>query len=373
MSGGEDKTEKPTPRKLREARKEGRIARSADAGSWAVVLAAAWLLPHTIRASVPRLQLLLDQVPAVIADPTTARATATLGMGARTLAVVTLPMCLGLALVTVVANAAQGGIHLATKNLKPQLKRLNPQTGFKRIAGPHAAWEAGKTLVKTAIAGLIAYHVVHGTAVTLTAAGEQPLGTVLGTTVDAAVRLVRDVAIAALLLSVGDYAYQRRRVNKQLRMTKHEVKQEHKQSEGDPYVKGAIRSRQLAMSRNRMMATIAEADVVVVNPTHVAVALRYRPERGAPRVVAKGADHVAARIREKATEHRVPMVTDVPLARALYASCELDQEIPAELFTAVAQVLAFVLALRARGSAAGTHRLDHLPRPRGSGTRPAGR
>jgi flagellar biosynthetic protein FlhB len=145
-------------------------------------------------------------------------------------------------------------------------------------------------------------------------------------------------------------------------MTRREVKEEHKQSEGDPQLKGAIRSRQLAMSRNRMMSEVAKADVVLVNPTHVAVALRYDPARGAPRVVAKGAGAVAARIRERAGEHRVPMVEDVPLARALHAQCDLGQEIPGELYEAVARVLAFVMALRRRGSAGGTHR---VPVPRG--------
>jgi flagellar biosynthetic protein FlhB len=121
----------------------------------------------------------------------------------------------------------------------------------------------------------------------------------------------------------------------------------------------------MAMSRNRMMSAVADADVVLVNPTHVAVALRYQPDRGAPRVVAKGAGHVATRIREEADRHRVPMVQDVPLARALHAACDLDQEIPVELFTTVAQVLAFVLALRAKGGAAGTHRV-----PQQAGRRP---
>jgi flagellar biosynthetic protein FlhB len=169
--------------------------------------------------------------------------------------------------------------------------------------------------------------------------------------------LMRDVALAGLVMGLADYAYQRRRVGKQLRMSRHEVKQEHKQSEGDPLLKGAIRSRQMAMSRNRMMSAVADADVVLVNPTHVAVALRYQPDRGAPRVVAKGAGHVATRIREAADRHRVPMVADVPLARALHAACELDQEIPVELFTAVAHVLAFVLSLRAKGASSGTHRV----------------
>ena len=138
-------------------------------------------------------------------------------------------------------------------------------------------------------------------------------------------------------------------------MTKHEVKQEHKQTEGDPLIKSAIRSRQLAVARNRMMADVAAADVVLVNPTHVAVALKYDPGRGAPTVVAKGAGAVAAKIREKADEAEVPLVRDVPLARALYGSCQVGQEIPVELFAAVAQVLAFVIGRRTKGQRGGTH------------------
>ena len=136
-------------------------------------------------------------------------------------------------------------------------------------------------------------------------------------------------------------------------MTKHEVKQENKQSEGDPLIKSAIRSRQLAAARSRMMVDVQTADVVLVNPTHVAVALKYDPEGGAPRVVAKGAGAIAAKIRERAEEARVPLVRDVPLARALHASCKVGQEIPIELFAAVAQVLAFVIGRRTQGARGG--------------------
>jgi flagellar biosynthetic protein FlhB len=142
-------------------------------------------------------------------------------------------------------------------------------------------------------------------------------------------------------------------------MTKQEVKQEHKQSEGDPLVKGAIRSRQLAAARNRMMADVPTADVVLVNPTHVAVALRYEAERGAPRVVARGAGVVAQRIREEAAAHGVALVRDVPLARALHRSTVVGQEIPPELYAAVAQVLAFVISRRTSGARGGEH---HSPR-----------
>ncbi len=147
-------------------------------------------------------------------------------------------------------------------------------------------------------------------------------------------------------------------------MTKDEVKQEHKQSEGDPLLKGAIRSRQLAASRNRMMAAIADADVVLVNPTHVAVALRYDPEQGAPRVVARGAGAIAARIRERAAEERIALVRDVPLARALYTSTRVGQTIPPELFSAVATVLAFVISRRTPGSHG--RQPPHAARPRSS-------
>jgi flagellar biosynthetic protein FlhB len=143
---------------------------------------------------------------------------------------------------------------------------------------------------------------------------------------------------------------------KQLKMSRYEIQQEHKQQEGDPHMKAARRAAQRAMSRNRMMAAVPDADVLLVNPTHVAVALKYEAARGAPRVVAKGAGEVAARLRALAEEHRVPMVQDIPLARALHASCEIDQEVPAQLFTAVARVLAFVMHLSARGVRGGMHR-----------------
>ena len=164
-------------------------------------------------------------------------------------------------------------------------------------------------------------------------------------------------------MAVADYAMSRRKMGKQTRMTKEEVKQEHKNTEGDPLVKSAIRSRQLAAARNRMMADVPTADVVLVNPTHVAIALRYEAEKGAPRVVARGAGAVAAKIREKATEEGVPLVRDVPLARALYTSTKVGQEVPAELFHAVAQVLAFVISRRRAGRSGGEHNSPRTAAP----------
>jgi flagellar biosynthetic protein FlhB len=171
--------------------------------------------------------------------------------------------------------------------------------------------------------------------------------------------LVKTAVAAGLILAGADMLVVMKRNRKQTKMSKKEIKDEYKQSEGDPMLKGQIRNRQLAMSRNRMMAEVTHADVVLVNPTHVAVALRYEPGTGAPKVIAKGKGHVAARIRQIASEKHVPMVQDIALARALHSACELNQEIPPHLYAAVARVLAFVMALRRRGAAAGMHRNPH--------------
>jgi flagellar biosynthesis protein FlhB len=351
-----ERTEKPTAKRLREARREGRIGRTPDLGSWAGMLVASVLLPMVVRRGSTTARELLDGVRAVIAHPEPARAVGLLGHGLRGAALAVAPLALGLLLVGVAASAAQGGIRPATKLLRPKLSRLNPMAGFKRTFGVQSLWGTAKAVVKTAVLGLVLYSTVRRITPALLAPGAMPLDQTLGTIAGAVLSLIRTAAAAGLVMAAADYAVVRRRTNKQLRMTKQEVKEEHRHSDGDPHVRAAIRSRQLAMSRNRMMAELAKADVVVVNPTHVAVALRYDPARGAPRVVAKGAGAVAARIREAASEHRIPMVQDVPLARALHKACELGQEIPADLYAAVARVLAFVMTLKARGSAAGVHR-----------------
>jgi flagellar biosynthetic protein FlhB len=256
--------------------------------------------------------------------------------------------------VGVAAALAQGGFYLATKSMKPSLKKLDPIKGAKRVFGPQALWEGAKMLLKSAVVGFLAYGAMQ--ALMPLIGGLVPIDAVLTVVHDEVLGLVRNIAVAGLVMAAADYAIVRRRIGKQTRMSKHEVKQESKQTEGDPLVKSAIRSRQLAAARNRMMSDVPTADVVLVNPTHVAVALRYEADRGAPRVVARGAGEIARRIRESAAEHRVPLVRDVPLARALYTSTTVGQEIPAELYAAVAQVLAFVISRRSQGRRGGEHR-----------------
>ncbi len=260
----------------------------------------------------------------------------------------------GMLLISVSATLAQGGFYLATKSVKPTLKKLDPIKGAKRVFGPHSLWEGAKMLVKCAMVAAVVYSSVRSLMPLI--GGLVPPGVVLSAAGAHALGLLRNVALAGVAMAALDYGVQKRRIGKQTRMSKHEIKQEHKQSEGDPLIKGAIRARQLAAARNRMMTDVPTADVVLVNPTHVAVALRYEAERGAPLVVARGAGAIAAAIREAAGEHDVPLVHDIPLARALYTSTEVGQEIPSELFAAVAHVLAFVISRRTRGARGGSHR-----------------
>jgi flagellar biosynthetic protein FlhB len=175
-----------------------------------------------------------------------------------------------------------------------------------------------------------------------------------------ALTLLRNVAIGGLVIGGIDYIVQRRRLMRDLKMSRHEVREEMKQHEGNPTVKRAIRGRQMAISRNRMIGLVSSSDVVIVNPTHYAVALKYEAARGAPEVVAKGAGDVAKRIRQEAEKNGVPIVHEPVLCRTIYWACDLGQLIPADLYEAVAQLLAFVFGLRAKGRATGFH---ELPKP----------
>jgi flagellar biosynthesis protein FlhB len=349
---GEEKTEAPTAKKRRESRKEGQVARTPELGAWASLLVVGLAIDVAGGRELRSLRSLMVRSFELVATPEPAKAMQLLGDALMQALVVLVVLGSSVMLVGVSAALGQGGFFLATKAVRPKLSKLNPLNGARRIFGPHALWEAVKVILKSAVVGIICYSAIR--AMMPLIGGLVPPTVTLDVLHDRVTGLLRSVAVAGLVMAAGDYAFQRRRTGKQTRMTKHEVKQEAKQTEGDPLIKSAIRSRQLAAARNRMMADIPTADVVLVNPTHVAVALRYDPAGGAPRVVAKGAGAVAAKIREKAEEARVPLVRDVPLARALYGSCKVGQEIPMELFAAVAQVLAFVISRRTKGQQGGS-------------------
>lgn len=359
-SGGE-RTEKATPKRIRKARREGKVGNTPEVGAWLGMLAASFLLPQVFSSLMDVATASLIGVGAVIRSPDPGRAAALARTSVTDALLAVLPLAGLIAVVAVASVALQGGIWVAPKLLAPKLSRLNPLSGIKRMFGPHGWWAMVKALVKSGALAVVVYLSVRGLIPTVYGSGSLPLSRLIDIGLSTAINVLRFAALAGLAMAVADVAVVRRRNNKQLKMTKQEIKEEFKSSEGDPLRKGAMRARALAISRTRMMADVPTADVVVVNPTHVAVALRYVASQGAPRVVAKGADHVAARIRALAEQHRIPMVHDVPLARTLHATCDVGQEIPQDLYRAVATVLAFVMTLRSRGSAAGVHRTKTLP------------
>ena len=340
-----DKTEQPTAKRKREARRDGNLARSNEIVVWAQMLAAGVLLPASFSLGRNSLRQVMTQVGVAIARPDTDVAIHLLGSALTNGLLAVAPLAGGMVAIGLVGNFAQTGFAISGKALKPKFERISPKKGLKRLLSPHSVWEAAKAALKLMVLTAVAWPGIAHLGTALGAGGQVPSAQVLARVASATMALLRSTALAGLALAAVDYGFQRRRVRKSMMMTKQEVKEEHRQSEGDPLIRHRIRQRQVEISRNRMMAAVAVSSVVVVNPTHIAVALEYRPELGAPRVVAKGQGFIAQRIREEAEKHNVPIVRDVPLARTLHAACKLGQAIPADLYEAVARLLAFVFTL----------------------------
>jgi flagellar biosynthesis protein FlhB len=355
MSDSQERTQQATPKRMKEAREKGKLSFSKDLVSWIAIGATAAMIPQTITATTDAMTASMANFATIIANPDEAIAVAALTDGLGTIIPALTPMFVVVVISVIAATALQRGIHL--KKFAPEVSQFNLVTGVKRVFGMQALWEGAKALLKTAVVGVVLYSVIQGLMPVLMSAGGLPISSIIEAAGGGVAALGQSAIVAGLALAAADVLVVMQRNRKQTRMTMKEVKDEHKSSEGDPHVKGQRRSLQLALGRKRMIAAVAGADVVMLNPTHYAVALKYEPGKAAPRVVAKGVDEVAARIREKATETNVPMVHDIPLARALYAACEVGEEIPLELYSAVARVLAFVMSLKARGSAKGVHRL----------------
>ena len=359
MSGdSSSKTHKATPKRMKKLRHDGSLQRSQDVSAWLGMGAGALTLAGVITAGTSAAVTQLTLVRKIVANPEPELAVQALFDGVGTVLSTIAPLMAVVCLTAIVATAVQGGIFFSTKKLQPTFKQFNVVTGLKRLLGMQAWWQGLKSLLKTAVVAWVLVITVQNITPMLLSSGGLSLHALLALAGDGVAGLMRSAVAAGLVLAMFDILVIRKTNRKQTMMSFEEIRQENKQSEGDPLLKGQIRSRQLAMSRNRMMAAVGTADVVLVNPTHVAVALRYEPGNGAPRVVAKGKGHVAARIRAEATAKRVPMIADVQLARALHAACALGEEVPADLFVQVAKILAFVMSLRRRGSAQGLH---HLP------------
>ncbi|MCE0457353.1 EscU/YscU/HrcU family type III secretion system export apparatus switch protein [Curtobacterium flaccumfaciens] len=353
MSDSGERSEQATQQRMREVHEKGQIGRSQDLGAWIGIAVAALMIPAAIGNAAAAGQDQLLAVQRVIEDPELGAVQALLADALGSMGATLGPMLAVVAVAVLAAAVTQGGVHF--RKMTPQPDHFDPIAGLKRVFGTQALWNGAKALLKTAVVGLVLWFAVQGLMPVLMTSGSLPLSAVLEAAAAGSGTLLRAAIVAGLVLAALDVFVVIRRNRKRTMMTKREVKDENKRSDGDPLVKSQRRSRQLAMSRNRMIQAIGTADVVMTNPTHYAVAIRYEPGKSAPRVVAKGAGPVADVIRARAEEERVPIVRDVPLTRALHATCELGHEIPVDLYTPVARVLSFVMALKARGSAAGTH------------------
>ncbi|CEA06599.1 Flagellar biosynthetic protein FlhB [Arthrobacter saudimassiliensis] len=354
-----ERSEQATPKRMKEVRSKGQLSRSQDLTAWIGVGAAALMLPGTLDRGAQAGTESLFRAAEIAASPDPEAALRIFGDSLSAMIGVLGPLLAVVAVAVLAAAALQGGIHF--KKFKGEYQQFDLVKGVKRTFGGQALWQGAKALLKTAALGLVLYMVVQGLMPVLMTAGGLPVSALLDAAGGGVASLLQAAVAAGLILAAADILVVMRRNRKKTRMTKKEVRDENKNSEGDPLIRSQRRARQLAVSRNRMIAAVGDADVVVVNPTHVAVALKYEAGRSAPRVTAKGAGVIAARIREEAEKHRVPMVRDVPLARTLHSACEVGQEIPPDLYNAVARLLAFVMALKRRGAAAGVHTMAPAP------------
>jgi flagellar biosynthesis protein FlhB len=346
-----ERTEAATPRKLQHLRDEGKVSKSAEVNSAVAVMAGIVVLYGFGGSLSSQLQLYLGEALRDLSRPDlNDAAMMSLSIGAFTaFATVLAPLLVAMPVIGVLASVGQVGLLLSGKSLAPDLERVNPLAGFKRLFSMRIVVEMLKAVLKLGIVGWLLYRAyLDSFPIFLSLAGADLPGA-LRLFIDTAFSMSITVGAAFLVLAMLDYGYQRWDFLRGARMTKQELKEEYRQSEGAPEIRAAIRRRQKRMAMSRMMQNVPKADVVVTNPTHFAVALTYRgDDMSAPKVIAKGQDLIAQRIKQIAREHNVPVVENKPLARALYGSVEVDQEIPYELFQAVAQVLAYIYALRHR-------------------------
>jgi len=352
---GEDqdsKTEQPTGKRLNEAREQGDIIMSQElktaASLAAITVLVWWVLPKVMAKAQSYLTILISE-PHAIRVTTPAELVDVLGgLAARMALLMAIPFSVMLGMGLAMAYLQTGWLITFSK-LAPNFAKINPLSGLKRIFSVHGLVDFAKSLAKLTVVATLFYFVVRDKVKFLPLLPSMELPAILSFLHSVLIRLLLTVLGFVIVVAGADYAWQRFSYFKKLRMTRQEVKDEHKQSEGDPMIKARIRNLRIQRARQRMMTAVPKADVVVTNPTHFACALKYDPETmNAPVLVAKGQDLVAFRIRELAKEHDVMIVENPPLARALYAAVEVDREVPPEHYKAVAEVISYVFRLKGK-------------------------
>lgn len=345
----QEKTEEATPRRREKAREEGQVPRSRELNTFLLLLGGViglWSMGNMLYdqlGMVMEQAFLFERRQAMESTPMLVNA---LDLGQRTLFAMT-PLFLLLTVIALVAPGLLGGWLISGKSMQPKFSKLNPIKGVKRIFSTQALVELAKAIAKSVLVGGIAAVFLYYNIGKFMALMDQPIQQALTNALQMAAQAAGLMVLVLLVVILIDVPFQLWDNAKKLRMSQEEVKREHKESEGDPHVKARIRQQQQAMARGRMMSKVPQADVIITNPTHYAIALVYQEgSMGAPRLVAKGADAVAARIREIGAEAGVPRLEAAPLARALYHHVDLEAEVPAELYTAVAEVMAWAYRLK---------------------------
>ncbi len=348
----DSKTEQPTSRKLARAHDEGDVLQSHEVKTAAIIVAGLALVWFIAGPMMIRIKGILygffaraDSIRLDTVDGYTAFLT-------KIFTELVLALLVPFGMFVVVALAAttmQTGLIFSTQKLGFNFERLSPLAGFKRMFSQQSVVDLVKNVLKLAVVGAIAVLIVYPRFKGVASIPLLEVPAILDFLHTILVRLLMAVAVVVVLIAGADWFYQRFAYLKKMRMTKQEVKDEQKQTEGDPMVKARLRSLRMQRARQRMMAAVPKADVVVTNPTHFACALKYDPDSmSAPTLVAKGQDFVALRIRQIANENEIPIVENAPLARALYATVELDKEIPPQHYKAVAEVISYVFRLKGK-------------------------
>jgi flagellar biosynthetic protein FlhB len=345
------KTEEATPRKLEEARKRGQIASSREVNHWFMILAASIVVMVLAPAFSRQVGLAMTRFFEMPDLMPVDRGGLQLVLGGllEDLAFAFVPLFLLFIVAAAAPGLLQSGFMISVERIEPKLEKISVMKGFERLFSLRSIVEFGKGILKIAVVGAVATMLLIPHMEKIHQMQTLAITDLMIVIQDLSVRMLLGVLAIMTVIAAIDFLYQRFEFQKSMRMTRQEIRDELKQTEGDPMVKGRLRQIRMERARRRMMANVPKADVVITNPTHFAVALSYKPaEMAAPRLVAKGADLIAQRIREVAEEHDIPVVENPPVARALFAAVDLDQEIPADHYRAVAEIISYVFRLKGR-------------------------
>ena len=345
----QERTEKATPKKRQEAREKGNVPRSNEVNSAAILLISTLAFvvfgKHMFNGILVMMKNIYTGCSTIEVTTTNLpQISENIGLN---FAFLIGPFMLSLMIAGVAANVIQSGITFSVKSIQPKFEKINPFSGFKRLFSMRSFVEFVKNIMKMVIIFVIGYITIKGEFNEFFDLANQDVSQILAFIGSLSLKLFLRIGLIFIILAILDFAYQKFEYEKNLKMTKQEIKEEHKQSEGDPLIKSRIRSIQREQARRRMMSEVPNADVVIVNPVHVAVALKFKPEEmSAPVVVAKGMRNIALKIKEIAQQNNIPIIEKPVVARLLYKAAEVGHEIPVELYQVVAEILANVYQMK---------------------------